>query len=83
LRVAFSQSLFKKRPDALEAYWNVQYFQGITPPHVLSSEEAMLRFVASTAGAIGYALPCHIDERVQVLWTLSSNEPLSPSCAEK
>jgi hypothetical protein len=61
----------------------VQYFQGITPPHVLSSEEAMLRFVASTAGAIGYALPCHIDERVQVLWTLSSNEPLSPSCAEK
>ena len=36
LRQLFSQVLFKKRPDELEAYWNEQYFQGVTPPKVLA-----------------------------------------------
>lgn len=83
VRLAFSQGLFKKRPEAMEAYWNIQYFQGINPPHVLASEEAMLRFIASTTGAIGYVLPCHVDERVQVIWKLSVNEELNKSCVEK
>jgi ABC-type phosphate transport system substrate-binding protein len=75
LRVAFSKSLLNRDPDDLEAYWNEQYFQGITPPYVVSSEEAMLRFVSNTPGAIGYIAPCHLDKRVQEVFRL--NSPLS------
>lgn len=82
-RLAFSQGLFNKRPEAMETYWNNQYFQGVTPPYVLSSEEAMLRFVASTSGAIGYALACHVDERVQIIWKLNVNEELNKNCETK
>ncbi|MDP2901914.1 MAG: hypothetical protein Q8N96_02230 [Methylovulum sp.] len=80
LRQAFSLSLFKKRPEALEVYWNEQYFQGITPPYVVASEEAMLRFVTSTPGAIGYILPCHLDARVQVVFKLTATTPVEQYC---
>lgn len=83
LRQAFSLSLFKKRPEALETYWNEQYFQGIVPPHVVASEEAMLRFVTSTTGAIGYILPCHLDERVQVIYKLPTVEPIEQYCKDR
>lgn len=72
LRLAFSQTLLNKRPEALESYWNEQYFQGITPPYVVASEEAMLRFVAGTPGAIGYISSCHADARVQVVFRLKA-----------
>ena len=29
----------------LERYWDAQYFNGVSPPYVLASEEAVLRFV--------------------------------------
>jgi len=77
----FTQSI-QKRPEALESYWNEQYFQGIVPPHVVVSEEAMLRFVTSTAGAIGYILPCHLDERVQVIYKLPTAEPVDQYCKD-
>lgn len=80
LRLAFSQSLFNRQPDELESYWNEQYFQGITPPYVVASEEAMLRFVSGTVGAIGYILPCHLDKRVQVVFRLNTTEPLKQNC---
>jgi hypothetical protein len=80
LRLAFSQSLFKQLPEDMESYWNEQYFQGITPPYVVASEEAMLRFVTDTAGAIGYILPCHLDKRVQVVFKLTTSDSLKQSC---
>lgn len=80
LRQAFSLSLFNKRPEAMESYWNEQYFQGITPPYVVASEEAMLRFVTSTPGAIGYILPCHLDARVQVVFKLATSTPVEQQC---
>ena len=67
LRQTFSQALFKKRPDELEDFWNEQYFQGITPPQVLASEEAVLRFVSMTPGAIGYVHQRNVDDRVKIL----------------
>ena len=83
VRVAFSKQIFNKPPDALEDYWNIQYFQGISPPYVLVSEEEMLRFVASTHGAIGYALTCHVDNRVRIVWHLELDESLNKSCELK
>jgi len=82
LRQAFSLSLFNKRPEAMESYWNEQYFQGITPPYVVASEEAMLRFVTSTPGAIGYILPCHLDARVQVVFKLVASTPVEQQCSQ-
>lgn len=75
LRIAFSQKLFNQHPEDMETFWNIQYFKGITPPYVVSSEEAVLRFVASTPGAIGYIKACHLDSRVRVLmkFTIQGN----------
>jgi len=70
LRQSFSLLLFQKLPEEQEEYWNEQYFQGISPPTVLASEEAVLRFVAITPGAIGYVRLGLVDDRVNVLKVL-------------
>ena len=80
IRIAFSLALFKKKPEDLEAYWNEQYFQGITPPYVVASEDAMLRFVSTTQNAIGYALPCHITDQVHVIFKVNSPLSLKQFC---
>ncbi len=80
LRQSFSQALFKQRPEDMEGYWNSQYFQGIQPPYVVGSEAAMLRFIASTVGAIGYILPCHLDESVQVVFKIKTADPVEKNC---
>ncbi|MDZ4099516.1 MAG: hypothetical protein U1E13_12595, partial [Methylophilaceae bacterium] len=54
LRKQFSQRLLGSLPEAQSEYWNELYFHGTSPPHVVSSQEAMLRYVAETTGAIGY-----------------------------
>jgi hypothetical protein len=59
LRRQFSRAVLGASPEALEDFWNQQYFQGLLPPHVLGSEEAVMRFVASTPYAIGYVAACH------------------------
>ena len=80
LRQAFSLSLFNSLPEAMEAYWNEQYFQGITPPYVVASEEAMMRFVVTTRGAMGYISPCHVDKRVKVVFKLAIKQSLKSYC---
>ncbi len=67
LRRNFSLWVFKKTPEQMQDYWNEQYFHGVLPPPVLASEEAVMRFVASTPGAIGYVSVCSIDKRVDVI----------------
>jgi len=67
LRLQFSLSILKSTPETQADYWNGMYFHGISPPHVVASQEAMLRFVADTAGAIGYIDACKLDNRVKAL----------------
>ena len=67
LRRNFSRWVFDRTPEEMQDYWNDQYFHGVVPPPVLASEEAVLRFVASTPGAIGYVSLCMVDRRVEVL----------------
>jgi len=67
LRLQFSLSILKSAPETQTDYWNGLYFHGISPPHVVSSQEAMLRFVADTPGAIGYIDACKLDNRVKPL----------------
>lgn len=66
LRRAFSQCVLGQPPEAMENYWREMYFHGSLPPHVLESEEAVLLFVDTTPGAIGYVSVCppHMHARV-------------------
>ncbi len=67
LRLQFSQAILKSMPETQTNYWNGLYFHGVSPPHVVDSQEAMLRFVADTTGAIGYVSVCKLDNRVKTL----------------
>ena len=80
IRRAFSKELFKKFPEEMEGYWNIQYFEGVSPPYVVGSEEAMISFVTSTPGAIGYIAPCQMNSSVKVVLTLKVHGPTQSQC---
>ena len=75
LRQFFSQQVLHKSPEELDDYWRDMYFNGISPPFVLASEEAVIRFVASTPGAVGYVSQCAVDRRVAVVALLDGGPP--------
>lgn len=79
LRKQFSQHILGSLPETQTEYWNELYFHGTTPPHVVNSQEAMLRFVADTAGSIGYIDACMLDERVKAIAWLQADGSLSYS----
>lgn len=54
LRDAFSRRVLGAPARDFTAYWNDLWFHGTAPPPVLASDEAVLLYVARTAGAIGY-----------------------------
>ena len=74
LRNAFVRAVLRMPDGELQDYWNRAYFQGRLPPYVLPSQAAVLRFVASTPGALGYVASCAVDDTVRVLVLL----PLPP-----
>lgn len=84
LRSQFSQAILGSLPKQQIDYWNGLYFNGIQPPHSVNSEEAVIRFIADTKGAIGYVSACAVDERVKaLLWIEGENvstQPLSVDC---
>lgn len=79
LRRAFSQQVFGRSPEELDDYWRDMYFHGVLPPFVLASEEAVIRFVATTPGAIGYVSACALDHRVTVVLRLDEG----PACTRQ
>jgi ABC-type phosphate transport system substrate-binding protein len=81
LRRDFSEAVLGASPEDLQAYWNNLYFHGVSPPFVLSSEEAVLRFVAQTPGAIGYVSYCHVDSRVKVALVVTTSGLISEDAA--
>lgn len=81
LRRVFSQAMLGASPEDLETYWNGMYFHGVSPPFVLSSEEAVLRFVTQTPGAIGYVSYCKVDSRVKTVLLFTASGPISESAA--
>jgi ABC-type phosphate transport system substrate-binding protein len=54
VREAFSVRVLGRSSRSLAAYWNDLYFHGTLPPPTVGSEQAVIRFVAATPGAIGY-----------------------------
>ena len=64
LRLQFSNIVLGSPPSAQIDYWNGLYFHGTTPPHVVNSLEAMLRYVQETDGAIGYVNACQLQKQL-------------------
>ena len=89
IRQQFSQRIMGNMPETQADYWNNAYFHGISPPHVVNSQEAVLRFVAETSGAIGYIDNCKVDSRVKaVAWidaggNVLASAPLTVSCSSE
>ena len=81
LRLLFTRVVLGTSPPELERYWNDMYFHGISPPHVLASQEAVLRFVSQTPGAVGYVSACEVDARVQVVLALTAAGPIAMDAA--
>ncbi len=55
VRDAFSRKVHRSAAASVKAYWLQQVFAGrMVPPSELSSDAAVLEFVRSNAGAIGY-----------------------------
>lgn len=75
LRRAFALMLFRETGDELQSYWNERYFHGVRPPYVLGSQNAVLKFVARTPGAIGYVATCRVDKNVRTLLVLPVPPP--------
>lgn len=81
LRHAFSLAALGASPEELEKYWNDMYFHGVSPPYVLSSEEAVLRFVAETPDAIGYAAFCSVAGRAKTVLVITATGRISEDVA--
>lgn len=74
LRIQFSKTTLGSTPESQIEYWNGQYFNGILPPYSVNSEEAVIRYVSETKGAIGYIDACNLDERVNPLLWINNGE---------
>ena len=67
LRTRFSRLVLQQTEPRLADYWNRLYFDGILPPATLASTEAIRRYVASDANAIGYVPVSEVDGSVRVI----------------
>lgn len=67
-REAFSRRVLARSVREMGDYWVQQSVtQGLSPPSTQRSTRALLRFVASVPGAIGYVPPGEVDETVLVV----------------
>lgn len=67
-REDFSGKVLKRTTAQIKAYWARQIFTGgARPPKELDSEESVVKFVASTPGAIGYVDASKAGAGVKVL----------------
>ena len=85
IRQIFSKTVLGSLPIAQTDYWNGLYYHGVSPPHSVQSEEAVLRYVAETKGSIGYVDVCNVDTRVKaILWIyqnqITANPPDNMQC---
>ena len=78
LRARFSELVLNQTEMRLAEYWNRRYFDGILPPATLASTEAVRRYVASDANAIGYVPISEVDGSVRVVLHLESEGGAGP-----
>jgi len=79
LRLQFSSSVLGTLPNAQNDYWNGLYFHGVSPPHVVHSDEAAIRYVQEMTGSIAYVDACKVDSRVKPIFWILPNGDMSGS----
>jgi ABC-type phosphate transport system substrate-binding protein len=70
LRAYFSEQVFNRTPADMSQYWNRMLYRGKVPPLVQTSDAAILGFVRSVPGAIGYVATGSKTTGVKVLMEL-------------
>lgn len=71
VRETFSKRVLGRSPRDLASYWNRRYFEGIRPPVVLRSADAVCAYVAVEPTAIGYLPLADVDRKAcRVVLTL-------------
>lgn len=71
IRSAFVKKVLGKTEDQLKAYWARLAFSGkAVPPKLLSNDDAIKAFVASTPGGIGFIDKKNVDDSVKVVFTV-------------
>jgi ABC-type phosphate transport system substrate-binding protein len=66
VRQEFSERVLNRSVREMGEFWVQQSItQGLTPPTSLKSSRAILRFVASVPGAIGYVPAADVDDTVK------------------
>jgi ABC-type phosphate transport system substrate-binding protein len=68
VRQEFSRRVLNRTVREMADFWVQQNItQGLTPPSTLKSSRAILRFVASVPGSIGYVPARDVDETVKLI----------------
>ena len=68
VRQEFTKQVLNRTVREMADFWVQQNItQGLTPPSTLKSARAVLRFVASVPGAIGYLPAAEVDETVKII----------------
>ncbi len=68
IRETFYRRVADKEQSALKAYWSKRMFTGKgKPPRTVEGDEAMLKEVSSTPGAIGYISGDKLNDQVKLL----------------
>lgn len=69
-RTEFEKNIIKKSSSQIKAYWSKRIFSGKgKPPTEVDNDAAVLAFVASNVGAIGYVDSANVDGTVKVIKT--------------
>lgn len=63
----FEAEVFGDGAAGLSRHWDEQYFQGVLPPPVLSSDLAVREYVAARPAAIGYVAAHRVDDSIRVV----------------
>jgi ABC-type phosphate transport system substrate-binding protein len=80
VRKQFSSVILGSAPEMQAEYWNEAYYHGITPPHVVGSEDAAIMFVAITPSAIAYINACKLNDAVKAIaWLAPDGSMLQQS----
>ncbi len=70
VRTYFRKYILNMDEEELSIYWNEMYYEGITPPIVLKSQEAVRRFIKKVKGAIGYLTKKYIDKSMKIICSI-------------
>ncbi len=70
MRERFSMLVLGRSTRDVAPYWDMRWFEGITPPMVLPSAAAIRAYLGAEPGAIAYVSPADVDDTCRVLLVL-------------